>query len=1018
MPRPSRSTSFGFSGQTSYLRALLRGWTDQPRLLTAVDLLIAFLLVIYPFVMGGRESWGHWLLITCACLLSGLWCLHRFFEAGRLRWLGLEPLLFAGLLLVWFQTQPLPDALLRRVSGEYERLIPAWGLLQQAAKPDVEAGNSGATDTAGATDAEGTTGAWTTISFLPVETRHALLVLTAYGLIAAVFVQRLSSEADCRWILKLTAVSGVLMAIFAVLQLLLSNDRFFWFYQHPWTGTREVLKGAFTNRNHFAQFLVLSLGPLIWWALAGGEPGANVTVMNRRGLGPAQGNHSQIDTLLDPRQLLLLAGTAGVLISVLLSLSRGGFLAAGTACCVVFAGLWRSGRVGSSMAVSIIVLGSLAIAGMAVFGGQKVENRVAQLATLDSDKLDESNARRSIWRADFRALQRFPLLGTGVGSHRYVYPVFMEDLADYTSCTFSHAESSWVHLALETGWTGVTLLALGLGVIVLRIGLAFLRRTDSGRIAALAAAAAALAGGLVHSVADFIWYVPAIVVTTLALIIAALRLCSADGSDSGIPLPRPAWMGMAAGCLVLAISVQPALQQRITGEHWWYRYLVSAFESRRAIAERGLETDEAIPVGDSDEGVEAAASMVAESADNSEDELTQTEGVAAYGRRTAVQPADPRERIQELRAQLAMLLKSWKVRPAHPDVAVHIARRSLELFELMQSESDNPLPLVQIRDAVLGSDFTSQQAMLEFLNRAFGNNIRLPLLADTMSRNALLLCPLQTEAWKNLISTGFLRDPRDAEHLRMMAQTLRLGRFDPTIRFSVGQSLFLSGRPEEAVVQWNAAFHANRDIRKRICVALAPRFPADAVLQNFKPGLMELEDVFQAYRQQQSPNDMRRLVEAIAEQSRKIPEASLDAMTTDAEASDGGSWEPAGDEAAGAGGDVALNSAGDEELQEPRLVQLLMGAASTAGELKIPGIQETLLRRAATVAPESEWPRRALGMLLFERQDYPSAERLFAACAELSPGDTQLEDLRRECRRLQQQKQRRLRTVSGAASGK
>jgi len=846
-------------------------------------------------------------------------------------------------------------------------------------------------------------------------------MLTAYGLIAIVFVQRVSTEADCRWILKLAGVSGVLMAVFGVLQLLLSNDRFFWFYQHPWTGTREVLKGAFTNRNHFAQFLALAVGPLIWWALVGRERPVSSPAMNRRGLGPSQGSHSQIDTLIDAPQLLLLASASGVLIAVLLSLSRGGLVAAGTACCVVFAGLWRSGRVGASMALCMIVMGFLAIAGMAVFGGQKVENRVAQLASLDADQLDESNARRSIWRANFNALSKFPLLGTGVGSHRYVYPAYMEDLADYATCTFSHAESSWVNLALETGWTGVILLTLGLGQIALRIALAMFRRRDHGRTAALAAAAAALAAGLVHSFADFIWYVPAIVVTTLALMVAALRLTAADSTESGLPLPRMAWLGMAAGLLLLLLGVQPELQRRIAGEHWWHRYLVTAFQARLNAAERNSEPDDAIRLAEADESEAATDESTVEASRNLTDDVQEPGETAAYDRSRSGQATDNRRRIGELRLQLALLLKSWKAWPRHPEVAVHIARRSLQLFELQQVESDNPLPLVQIRDAVLSSGFASRQETLEFLNRAFGQAIRLPLLAETMSRSALQLCPLQTEAWKYLTSTGFLRDPKDRLHLPTIAQTLRLGRFDPEIRFSVGQSLFLGGRPEEAVEQWSAAFRSNRRIRKRMCSALAPRFPVQTLLQNFRPNLTELEDVFAAYRQQESAGDLRRLVEVVAEQSRHIPEAPLKAMMVidaNAEQTQPGALET--EELAGTGRTANAAERPEDsptDSTDPTVSQFLMQVAATAGELRMTAVQETLLRRAATLAMESEFPRRAMGMLLMERGEYETADRLFLACAELNPGDTKLDQLRQECRRLQQVKNRRLRTVSGQPAG-
>ena len=102
----------------------------------------------------------------------------------------------------------------------------------------------------------------------------------------------------------------------------------------------------------------------------------------------------------------------------------------------------------------------------------------------------------------------------------------------------------------------------------------------------------------------------------------------------------------------------------------------------------------------------------------------------------------------------------------------------------------------------------------------------------------------------------------------------------------------------------------------------------------------------------------------------------------------------------------------DSEAQLRQIPQLLLQAAAAAGRMQLTDQQELLLRRAATLAPESEAPRRALGLLLMERESFDEAERLFAACQDLNPGDTKLDDLRGECRRLQLVKQRRLRSVS------
>ena len=253
---------------------------EGSKLLLAADTIIAALIVIFPFIMGGREAWGHRVLITLALALGCVWSLHRIRTGGRFVLLAVEPLIVAGLLLVWLQTVPLAPDLLGKISPEYERLLPGWTAIQ------LQSGGNTAPD------------AWRTASLLPTETQHAFLMLLSCGVIGIVVAQRLETEADCHRMLKLVGISGVLMAVFAVVQLSTSNDRFFWFYRQPYTGTRDLLKGAFTNRNHFAQFLTLSIGPLVWWMLSQ-RNNSNTGLRDIKGLGPARANHSRFDYIID-----------------------------------------------------------------------------------------------------------------------------------------------------------------------------------------------------------------------------------------------------------------------------------------------------------------------------------------------------------------------------------------------------------------------------------------------------------------------------------------------------------------------------------------------------------------------------------------------------------------------------------------------------------------------------------------------------------------------------------------------
>ena len=63
-------------------RPWLSELSARPRLLNLTDLLIGLLLLLLPFVMGGREAWGHWLLISLSFLLGTVWYLHRVLKVA------------------------------------------------------------------------------------------------------------------------------------------------------------------------------------------------------------------------------------------------------------------------------------------------------------------------------------------------------------------------------------------------------------------------------------------------------------------------------------------------------------------------------------------------------------------------------------------------------------------------------------------------------------------------------------------------------------------------------------------------------------------------------------------------------------------------------------------------------------------------------------------------------------------------------------------------------------------------
>lgn len=933
---------------------------DRPLLLWFADAILVALIVVFPFIMGGREAWGHRTLITLSMALGFIWCLHRIRTGGKLVLLSLEPLMLAGLLLVWLQTTPISNSVLHHLSGEYERLLPTPSEITaySADQPALSM--------------------WSSASLYPTETQHALLILASYIVIAVVAAQRIASEQDCHHLLKLIGISGLLMAAFAVVQLVTSNDYFFWFYRHPYTGTREVLKGAFTNRNHFAQFLSLSIGPLIWWMLVGRTTKDSAGPARRASPGPAQGSHSSFDRVIDPRLILLICATGGVLLAIMLSLSRGGMISAGLACVVCLAGLWKSGRVHASLAFVMLSLGVIAVGGLVIFGNDSVEERVAQLASGDANQIDRLNARRSIWNADIKAIKAFPFLGTGVGSHRFVYPLYMDDLAKFPNVTFSHAESSYIHLALETGLCGLGLLAVGLLLSVGRIIRNILASSESSRIALLTAICASLIGGMFHAAVDFIWYAPAIVVPTILLGVAGLRLCAGFASRRSIPIPRLGWFALGAVCLFILCNAQPDLQRRVAGERLWYQYLNADFDAAVTFHEERTTTadaDDALELLNKSDEFSSDSGLSHEESPT-DASVSHTDATANYDS-DATKPAFHRARAQSLRDRIHLLLASLKANPNQAEASQELAATCVELFDVLQISSDNRMSLPQIRDVVLTTGYKTDKEMLVFLKRAFGSSMRLPLLSNHFSRQALTLCPFAGKAWEVRMATDFLRDPSDTHHKFLLARAITIGHNSPKALYSIGLTLLQEGDNEAALKLWNKVFHSSRELRLSICKSLLKTQSVNLILRQFRPTVDELPEVLRACQESGRKADLLTLAYATTEAIQK----SIDQK------------DPSSD-------------AGHE-----RHVALLMDVYRNAYQLRAYDECKTLLQLAIDCDPTAEPPRRALGLLFLDLKQYAEAEALFAWCADQLPGDAKLDELRRECRRLEANQARRVRTV-------
>ncbi|MEO1979196.1 MAG: O-antigen ligase family protein [Fuerstiella sp.] len=821
-------------------------------LLNAVDVLIGALIFGLPFIMGGREAWGHWFLISTAFLLGATWATYATIRGCRYSVSWFEVFFIAGLAIVAFQLQPQSPDTMQTFSAEYQRLLPTWPETQTSA---VETGHG-----------------WSTLSLTPTESRHGWWMFLAYAVITTVLFQRVRQQKDCHRLLQSVAIVGVAMTGFGLFQWATSNDRFFWFYQHPFTEPTVHLKGAFTNRNHFAQFLSLTIGPLLWWlvysvkSISDGSTSESTKTPQPRkrsrskktGRQRRSSSWNNVERSLTIPVLLLLCGVSVVILAVLLSLSRGGMIAAGAATLVALIGLWRGFKVGGAMAGLLLGGGVLFLSMLSFADQEQVQTKIDQLISTDADEIDSGGNRRAVWAADAEVIQRFPLLGTGVGSHRDVYSMYMENYADFATSEMTHAESSFVQVALETGFIGAGCLALALLVLLIRLGVGYFRKTSEACRACTAAVAASAAAGILHAVTDFIWYVPAIVVISLVLMVVGLKAASRnfgkDATSAGIWFPRVGWAVTGGLCLLACVQLQPELQARIAAEKHWYAFLRTELE---------VQFDDSDGYADLKEGDIVSVEIQPVSFLKFEEPENNVEHAA---REQAAQLAFVRERIEHLTASL-------KAVPNQHRVQLALSEQLLRLFDLLQERSDNPMPLKMIRDAAV-TNFSDAGERQDWVKIVCNDRIRLIKLADQLLRDSLKGCPVQGHAYLTLLDTAFCTQRSDLHHQKLIDQAMLVRGHDPRVRFVAGREALLSGDKETALRLWESVFHSNQYFRLGILKLVASQLPAEFFLQQFQPDSDELLDLLNVYdllkRERDSTVILNRLCEVIPKEAPSI----------------------------------------------------------------------------------------------------------------------------------------------------
>ncbi len=345
------------------------------------------------------------------------------------------------------------------------------------------------------------TGAWLQLSIDPYISWIHLRTTLAFMALAFLTLALINQRDRLRTLAIVLLLSGVFQAVYGSLMALSGLEYGFFIKK---TAFLDLATGTFWNRNHLANYLILSISAGTGLLLADlyQQSSQNWRERSRRLLNALLGSKIRIRV-----------GLALMVIGLVLTKSRMGNTAFFSSLILSgFLWLWLTKRVtrGSViLLVSLIVLDSLIVG--AWFGIDKVAERLDGTA-FDTESRDEVN--RDTWTM----IKQQPLLGSGAGSYYTAFPQYRHsDIPLY----YDHAHNDYFELLAEHGVLGCLPLLI-LILLSVKHAVVTMRRRRTLLFQAMAfTPIMAIVAMLIHSTVDFNLQIPANAATFVVIIALA-----------------------------------------------------------------------------------------------------------------------------------------------------------------------------------------------------------------------------------------------------------------------------------------------------------------------------------------------------------------------------------------------------------------------------------------------------------------------------------------------------------------
>jgi tetratricopeptide (TPR) repeat protein len=404
----------------NYRSMAVGDWVDA-----AIELVLGALLMTMPFALGVVAPWSEAIVIASAAVIALLLSARAWLVSDRqqtITWALTPIMLFIAMAAL--QLLPLPASIVGALSPHtlavrtqlLSDLPGAAGLLNRI-----------------------------TLSFYPAATAHDLRLVLVYTVVFLAAVQVLRRERQYVRMMWAVCLSGGAAAVLALLQDLSESNKIYWWLD---SGHPVANGGPFISYSNYSQYINLCTGAAL---------GLLLYRLRRDDILPDKGSAAsrkpragwQLRELKNWRCWPLLAVAVLGCVTLFLSLSRGGMLSllCASSLTVLMLGR-RRGMRGAAWVLALLLLAAFTC--LLYFGFDAVCERLATLKNAP----DPSAGRIQTFKDILVEWRQFPLFGTGLGTHEYVYPMFDRSLDPWLA---EYADSDYFQVLEEMGIVGVVL---------------------------------------------------------------------------------------------------------------------------------------------------------------------------------------------------------------------------------------------------------------------------------------------------------------------------------------------------------------------------------------------------------------------------------------------------------------------------------------------------------------------------------------------------------------------------------